>query len=367
MYFAVTLSSTSAKPAVRQNANVSFLRGSSTWLTCCCSWVCKKISLYEEELEVMECCQRSLLSVSSAKTFKERKVVSLGLELHPNLPTTLPSCFLSLPHLRVSVPSLLHCPAHPNKHDSILFSPSSDPLAVSSLLSTVASVRIPHLNEEICIESPLWSGATEPCHSSQKCCSRSASGKTPSLPTWATVRRRPCSSKRAANLHQEETKTVLQKQTRHVNIGKCHRISISPHTVTCKVSRQGARERCQDYAQYWAVWHFFSSGISVYSGHSEKEDASTFLLGYYFIPGFHCGMPLSPSCSFWGTEQAGDEAVGPTHAHCAPSLHAPSSHLYWAWAESPGRCDNSVSVLQMNLEQLPSPGEKAARWRVVYT
>lgn len=27
--------------------------------------------------------------------------------------------FLSLPRIRVSVPSLLHCPAHPNKHDSV--------------------------------------------------------------------------------------------------------------------------------------------------------------------------------------------------------------------------------------------------------
>lgn len=88
-----------------------------------------------------------------------------------------------------------------------------------------------------------------------------------------------------------------------MNIGKYHRISISPLRVTCKVSRQGVGERCQDYPKYWAVQHLISLGILVYFGHPEKQDASTSLLWYYFIPGFHCGMGLSPSYSFWGVEE----------------------------------------------------------------
>lgn len=100
-------------------------------------------------------------------------------------------------------------PVHPNKGNHFLLWPCSAFVAASSLFPITVSVNNPHLNEGTCIESPLWSGAAELCHSSQRCYSQWASRKTPSLPTGATVPHLPCSSKLAANLCQKETTVLL--------------------------------------------------------------------------------------------------------------------------------------------------------------
>lgn len=106
-------------------------------------------------------------------------------------------------------PFTLPFPVHLSKGDHFLLGPTPAFVAASSPFPVTASVNNPYLNEGICIESPLWSGAAELCHSSQRCCSQWASRKTPSPPTGATVPHLPCSSKPAANLCQKETMVLL--------------------------------------------------------------------------------------------------------------------------------------------------------------
>lgn len=90
---------------------------------------------------------------------------------------------------------------------------SSSPtrLWVSALLCVLPPPPLytPHLNGETCIENPLWSGAGVLCHSSQTCCCRWASMRTPFQPTSATGPHHPCSSKGAVSLQRGQYRSRL--------------------------------------------------------------------------------------------------------------------------------------------------------------